>query len=75
MTLHQTKGLEFKVVFIVGVEERLCFFTLERYMINRRWKERRLLYVGVTRAQKKLYLVYSANFCLVVELIMKFQIC
>lgn len=56
MTLHQAKGLEFDSVFIVGVEEGILphsrsmddFFQLE--------EERRLFYVGITRARKKLYI-------------------
>ncbi len=56
MTLHQAKGLEFPVVFIVGLEEGILphsksiddYFQLE--------EERRLFYVGITRAQKKLYI-------------------
>lgn len=59
MTLHQAKGLEFPVVFIAGVEEGILpharsiedYFQLE--------EERRLFYVGVTRAQKKLYITYA----------------
>jgi DNA helicase-2/ATP-dependent DNA helicase PcrA len=57
MTLHCAKGLEFPVVFIIGCEEGL--FPHSRSLINT-WQmeeERRLCYVGVTRAKQKLYLV------------------
>ena len=57
MTLHCAKGLEFPVVFIIGCEEGL--FPHSRSLIDT-WQmeeERRLCYVGVTRAKQKLYLV------------------
>lgn len=59
MTLHSAKGLEFPVVFITGMEEGLLPFyngTIERKEIE---EERRLFYVGVTRAMKKLYLTHA----------------
>jgi len=59
MTLHSAKGLEFPVVFIAGLEEGL--FPLNRIMENddEMEEERRLFYVGVTRAKEKVYLSYA----------------
>ena len=59
MTLHSSKGLEFDYVFIVGVEEGILphsrSFTDEEELEE----ERRLCYVGITRAREKLYLTFS----------------
>lgn len=59
MTLHSAKGLEFPVVFLTGLEERL--FPHHRSMQDRALleEERRLCYVGITRAMRKVYLTYA----------------
>jgi len=59
MSLHSAKGLEFPVVFMVGMEEGLlphsrCMFDHEQLE-----EERRLCYVGITRAEKKLYFTHA----------------
>ncbi|OGK24336.1 hypothetical protein A3C24_02235 [Candidatus Roizmanbacteria bacterium RIFCSPHIGHO2_02_FULL_37_24] len=59
MTLHQAKGLEFPYVFIIGVEEGLLPHSRSLYDLHELEEERRLLYVGITRAEKKLYLTHA----------------
>jgi DNA helicase-2/ATP-dependent DNA helicase PcrA len=57
MTLHMAKGLEFRVVFITGVEDGLIPHRTGRGPEDLE-EERRLFYVGMTRAKEELFLIY-----------------
>ena len=59
MTLHSAKGLEFDLVFVVGMEEGLFPSLQSLEEPGRLEEERRLCYVGLTRARRKLYLTYA----------------
>ena len=59
MTLHAAKGLEFPVVFMAGMEEGIFPHTRTLMDDKELEEERRACYVGITRAQKKLYLTYA----------------
>ncbi len=61
MTLHSAKGLEFPLVFMTGMEEGL--FPSQRSVddVSKLEEERRLAYVGITRAMEQLYLTYAES--------------
>ena len=59
MTLHAAKGLEFPVVFMIGMEEGLFPHSRTLMDKNELEEERRLCYVGMTRAREKLFLSYT----------------
>jgi len=61
MTLHSAKGLEFPVVFMVGMEEDLLPHRNSEYDQERLEEERRLCYVGFTRAQDRLYCTWARS--------------
>ena len=61
MTLHSAKGLEFPVVFITGLEETIFPHSRALYDANELEEERRLMYVGMTRAREELYLTYATS--------------
>lgn len=61
MTLHAAKGLEFPVVFMTGLEETILPHSRALYDQSEMEEERRLCYVGMTRAKEELYMLYSAS--------------
>ena len=61
MTLHAAKGLEFPVVFIPGLEEGVFPGQQSMYVDSEVEEERRLAYVGITRAKEKLYLTHAKS--------------
>ncbi len=61
MTLHNAKGLEFPVVFITGLEDGLFPLSRTRDDLSQLEEERRLFYVGITRAEESLYLTHARS--------------
>lgn len=59
MTVHAAKGLEFEVVYVVGMEENLFPGQQSLYSMEDLEEERRLFYVAITRAETKLFLTYA----------------
>jgi DNA helicase-2/ATP-dependent DNA helicase PcrA len=61
MTLHAAKGLEFPVVFMSGLEESIFPHSRALYDQSEMEEERRLCYVGMTRAKRELYMTYAST--------------
>ena len=61
MTVHAAKGLEFPVVFLAGLEDGLFPLYQALEAVDQLEEERRLFYVGLTRAKDKVYLLYAKN--------------
>jgi DNA helicase-2/ATP-dependent DNA helicase PcrA len=61
MSLHASKGLEFPVVFMVGMEETVFPHSRALYDQFEMEEERRLCYVGMTRAREELYMIYASS--------------
>lgn len=61
MSLHSAKGLEFEIVFMIGMEEGLLPHSRSMFNEEELEEERRLCYVGITRAKKQLIFTYARN--------------
>lgn len=59
MTLHSAKGLEFRTVFIAGLEEGILPHSRSMLDVSEMEEERRLMYVGITRAMERVYLLFT----------------
>lgn len=60
-TIHSVKGLEFRVVFVVGLEEEIFPLSRATYSNSEMEEERRLMYVAITRAEEKIYLIHACK--------------
>ena len=60
-TIHAVKGLEFKVVFVVGLEEGIFPLSRATFSNSEMEEERRLCYVAITRAEEKIYLTHACK--------------
>ncbi len=61
MTLHSAKGLEFPIVFLIGLEENIFPHSRSLFDEEEMEEERRLAYVGITRAEQLLYITYASS--------------
>ena len=61
MTLHAAKGLEFPIVFMIGMEETVLPHSRALYDQSEMEEERRLCYVGMTRAREELHMLYASS--------------
>ena len=60
-TVHAVKGLEFRVVFVVGLEEGIFPLSRAMNLPSEMEEERRLMYVAITRAEEKIYLIHATK--------------
>ena len=61
MTLHASKGLEFPIVFLIGLEEGVFPHSRALFAPAELEEERRLCYVGITRAKEKIFITFALN--------------